>query len=54
MSAEIHVCKPADTTVTLCDKPAARVAAVNFSEFRLVNDPTKLCQVCKLAAEAER
>lgn len=32
MADALHICKPGDTTETLCELKAARVAAINFSE----------------------
>lgn len=45
MPLEIHICKPRDTTETLCGLKAARVAALNYSERMLGRGP--FCKECE-------
>jgi hypothetical protein len=37
---EMHICKPGDRTMTLCERIAAREAAINYSERMLMRMST--------------
>ena len=52
MAEPIHVCRPMDTTRTLCGLVAARVAAVNWSEYFQARGP--FCPGCFNAAHDEQ
>jgi hypothetical protein len=42
---EMHICKPGDRTMTLCERIAAREAAINYSERMLGHGP--YCATCE-------
>lgn len=48
----IHICRPLDSTRTLCGLPGARVAAVNWSEHFHARGP--FCPECFNAAHEEK
>jgi hypothetical protein len=48
MTTALHICKPRDTTRTLCEMKAAQVAAVNYSEFSRAHGV--FCLICWIRA----